>query len=415
MNKRNPLFLLGAGASKPAGVPLAGEMTLEMIRRCDANRRSELGKTIRAIEGALRMQSGVVDSFHGEAVNIESILNAAEMLGDRFSLELAPFVAAWHPIIEALEATRLSSFEAESIGRRAGGRLHFPSGPRVAQRSQHSNESDIRSTFSNALAGALLDLSSRLQRRPDGSLFRTLKAFLTGELARITLLNDPLPLAYLDSLLELGRSRPVHIATLNYDNSIELRAQALGIPCSTGIADWVNNASFAAPQNEPGIDLIKLHGSVRWLWAKPKSDLPAGFEDRIVTEVGDDVMKASLDGTPLVFPSETIGNQMAVIFGGRNKLTAEGPFLDLLIKFKALLVQTDELIVVGYSFRDPHVNHCILRWLGATGRKSRLIVVEHTEVALDDVAFLKLIQKTTPGQLDFQPIGAEAGMRLSAN
>jgi hypothetical protein len=38
----------------------------------------------------------------------------------------------------------------------------------------------------------------------------------------------------------------------------------------------------------------------------------------------------------------------AVIFGQRNKLTAEGPFLDLLRAFREELSRSTSLTVVGY-------------------------------------------------------------------
>ena len=40
----------------------------------------------------------------------------------------------------------------------------------------------------------------------------------------------------------------------------------------------------------------------------------------------------------------------AVSFGQRNKLTAEGPFLDLLRAFQVELAKADRLTVIGYSF-----------------------------------------------------------------
>ena len=41
------------------------------------------------------------------------------------------------------------------------------------------------------------------------------------------------------------------------------------------------------------------------------------------------------------------------LFWGHNKLTADGPFLDLLRAFRHELSQASTLTVVGYSFRDP--------------------------------------------------------------
>ena len=65
----------------------------------------------------------------------------------------------------------------------------------------------------------------------------------------------------------------------------------------------------------------------------------------------------------------------AVIFGQRNKLTAAGPFLDLLRSFQAALEATTRLVVIGYSFRDDHVNTYIANWLNESQ--------EHTVVIID--------------------------------
>ncbi len=64
----------------------------------------------------------------------------------------------------------------------------------------------------------------------------------------------------------------------------------------------------------------------------------------------------------------------AVVFGQRNKLTAEGPFLDLLRSFRDGLAGADRLTVVGYSFRDPHINEYLSQWLNEDeGRRIRVI------------------------------------------
>ena len=59
-------------------------------------------------------------------------------------------------------------------------------------------------------------------------------------------------------------------------------------------------------------------------------------------------------------------NSPAVVFGQRNKLTAEGPFLDLLFAFRQELERAGRLTVIGYSFRDPHVNEYLAQWINAS-------------------------------------------------
>ena len=48
-----------------------------------------------------------------------------------------------------------------------------------------------------------------------------------------------------------------------------------------------------------------------------------------------------------------------MVFGAGEKHRSDGPFLDLLMEAKRSLSEALELVVVGYSFRDDHVNHLI--------------------------------------------------------
>jgi hypothetical protein len=59
-------------------------------------------------------------------------------------------------------------------------------------------------------------------------------------------------------------------------------------------------------------------------------------------------------------------DQPAVVFGEAGKLRSEGPFLELLLAWAAALKRAANLLVVGYSFRDQHVNELIARWFNGT-------------------------------------------------
>jgi hypothetical protein len=53
-----PLVLLGAGASAPAGVPTALEMTAELMRLCKRDGQQDYLRALRAISGGLQMGFG---------------------------------------------------------------------------------------------------------------------------------------------------------------------------------------------------------------------------------------------------------------------------------------------------------------------------------------------------------------------
>jgi hypothetical protein len=102
---------------------------------------------------------------------------------------------------------------------------------------------------------------------------------------------------------------------------------------------------------------------------------------------------------------------LGVIFGGGNKLTAEGPFLDLLIRFRDALRLHRDLLVVGYSFRDDHVNHCILTWL-LSPQARRLTIVERPGFVVEHHAIHAALDEKARERVNVKidPCGAEEGM-----
>lgn len=77
-----------------------------------------------------------------------------------------------------------------------------------------------------------------------------------------------------------------------------------------------------------------------------------------------------------------------MVFGQRGKLRAEGPFLGLLAEFEKQLAVASRLIVIGYSFRDDHVNELIRRWIAEDIDRTILVVdpawPEHFNQRSDD-------------------------------
>jgi hypothetical protein len=154
---------------------------------------------------------------------------------------------------------------------------------------------------------------------------------------------------------------PSAIITLNYDPLIERAGEMFGAPVSTGANDWDGGLHWTFPPNS--IPLLKLHGSFGWRDGRvrePVNDVPI----RRLYEV---------DGLNIPSPINQINSDQ--IFGAGNKLRADGPWPALFRKFGDLLEDTDLLVVVGYSFRDPHVNESILRWIGSS-RQRRILNVD---------------------------------------
>jgi hypothetical protein len=206
--------------------------------------------------------------------------------------------------------------------------------------------------------GEIIKLTSK---KPDGTLFKRLRNFLTGCLIELVWCETTQQLSYLEPMITIGAGGGITIATLNYDNTIEIKASEQSVRCNTGIQDWIK--SGAVPCYPSGIDLIKLHGSANWSW---KTEPASGVQHRTLVELNETEMAEFVKKAKSGWGD--VGQQLGVIFGGRNKLTAEGPFLDLL-KFRTALSNTKQLVVIGYSFRDDHINPLILSWLRGNGER----------------------------------------------
>jgi hypothetical protein len=163
---------------------------------------------------------------------------------------------------------------------------------------------------------------------------------------------------YLAPLVDLGqREGGLTIATLNYDLTVEQCAGALSVDYDTGMEGWVVYGVWM--WREDGIRLLKLHGSIAEAWDKVEH-WDEFMPHQTIYEVDD----PATEGQPPV-----------MVFGTRGKLQARGPFLGLLAQFEEFLRDAERLVVVGYSFRDRHVNEAIVRWSHfSTGRK--LVVVD---------------------------------------
>jgi hypothetical protein len=146
------------------------------------------------------------------------------------------------------------------------------------------------------------------------------------------------------------------IATLNYDLSIEQAGDDQGIVVETGIDAWIVDRRWPRPPSD-GVRLLKLHGSIDWCWDQVKNeDGQMPMSEVVRTDSPESERRAPV-----------------LVFGQRGKLQAEGPFLSLLAEFETALAESDRLIIVGYSFRDTHVNDIVRRW--TRGDKARTIVL----------------------------------------
>jgi len=172
-------------------------------------------------------------------------------------------------------------------------------------------------------------------------------SFLKDAVIELATIASVDAVAYLKPLIGAAKSQPRFvIATLNYDNGIELAAEIGGFAVDTGMGTFWKTGKYQVAEN--GLVLLKLHGSVDWVLYRHR-----GIPEEVPVE----------PMFPHVVPRDKWRDRPpAVLFGGATKLDPNPPFLEVFQQFREELEDCRRLTVVGYSFRDWHVNRAILRW-----------------------------------------------------
>lgn len=342
---KRELLLLGAGASVGAGMPTATSMTEVMVR--DLLDHRDLVAFILGQLQAAKGTQGVapVGATHG--IDVEQFVNAVTLLEERDSLELSPFVGAWNPRLVELDHS-VDSFSSRIAVRDLFEKLL--AGLQVAETrsSRHgkfpiTGNSFLDSEFAHAVK-SVLGLTGR------GRALAELREAMLQVVLRSTRIKNPESVNYLRPLLDLHKAQKgrLVIATLNYDDAIEALASKERVPLDDAIDSWHPRGDLGPPDDGTGIFLLKLHGSVTWCLKGHECVHEAPSQKRL---------------------------RPAIIFGGRNKLTVEGPFLDLLLAFRRELARSTSVTALGYSFRDEHVSGYVERWLSQTP-ENRLRIVD---------------------------------------
>jgi hypothetical protein len=321
------LILLGAGASQEAGIPPAKKLVpkIRELLRQDPGRWSYVGRAIdTAIGGLMQYNATLGDPF--AEVDIESLFATLDELGERRSNVLAPFVAAWsQPVDAAASETQEAQVNEVVRGLEADMEKSASDAIRAAELRRAPNIRLQRFRL------ALRDLFRSTSGTPSDP-FQFATQLILQELLQLCWVADATRVEYLLPLVKATNRKRLWIATLNFDNTIELAAATAGVTCDLGITGDYRPIEFS---NDSPLTLAKLHGSVNW--SRPD---PWRIEIKDRPDLG-----------------------AALIFGAGNKLRVEGPYLDLLLAFRSKLETVNHLIVCGYSFRDDHINHTLVRWL----------------------------------------------------
>jgi hypothetical protein len=361
------LVLLGAGASVEAGVPAAMQATTRLVSALKEKRASS-ARILHFVCGALIAYDASNGASPFEELDVERVVTAVRLLADRRSLEVSPFVWAWHPNVEELdledkEPAMAIDALADLLVPDPSIAASVPPGHEPEWGTSPQEVADRRSRVRDLFTLAMWDKSSDGEgyREVLGDVIRTLCSLMTVA---------PGSERYLAPLARAAhRPGGLTVATLNYDRSVEQACASEGASVHTGIAQWNATRSWDWP--EEGLRLLKLHGSIDWQWRSTGGG--GGHMPQLRTVEFD--LAAGDNGSP------------ALIFGGREKLVAEGPFLSLLREFETFLHDTDRLVIIGYSFRDAHVNEAIQHWTGQSPRRTIVVVDPHWPEDPDEGTF----------------------------
>ncbi len=354
------LFLLGAGASVEAGIPDTYKMTELMLDKFKDNRRDRrIFNVLQFVVGGLLFQRGIHRENPYGGVSIEDLFNSVIMLADRQNSEIGPFISSWHPQIVGLESGELTGRNAREllgsifapIVKYVQDITNAPPNKRAPKIDTFYLGSDFEYKFTNAVR--------QVMTGSEGKLFTITAESMIQKLVDMVWINDVNKVSYLAPLINHANEYGSFFATLNYDNVIELLGSNLGIEIDTGFFSWSKSGDFLFSEHK--IPLLKLHGSIDWALSDGQTSKEKPLPYQIIQKIA--------TGT-----EEKRNYHPAVIFGGKNKLTAKGPFLSLLRAFDNCLSRSEKLWVIGYSFRDEHVNEFIINWFNADSNRHIKIV-----------------------------------------
>lgn len=334
--------LLGAGASRSAGIPLAAELTtcaLEAVRGRFFNpsgvSSEKLSLALHFVVASIQLHDARDGVPVTQAVGIERLVSAVELLKDRDELEVTPFVREWDPSVESLDTAKRPSF----------GSLRYREIEDAVVKLVSGNRGPQRGAIERPLKELLKDVNDAGQR----VVFSALHDWLRSRVVQDVSLADDASVGYLLPLLHAAHKESGTLATLNYDLSIETCARNSGVPLNRFVDSW--EATGILGESSDAVPLLKLHGSIDWISRGP-------------------------DGLRIAEPGADLGgSRPALVYGQREKLRSEGPFLQLIERWRAELANCDRLIVGGYSFGDEHVNSIIRRWL-IHRKDAQLVVID---------------------------------------
>jgi NAD-dependent SIR2 family protein deacetylase len=337
------MVLLGAGASVEAGVPASKDMTIRLVDLLNAPSGTPRARALNYLVSALQHHEAGQGARPDAGVDVERVFDAVQALANPETIEVTPFVASWAGALESISA---SAHLPEWFG---------PAFAVMAREADAKSSAELTKLFEEAVAV----LTGRV---PTASIFSQLSDAMTTALRQLLFVNRS-RVGYLEPLLRFAQTHaeagPFTIATLNYDRSVEeLCSHDAGL-LDTGISRWQGGHDWSWRGASP-IRLLKLHGSIDWCMERQKTENKLDHD-----EIHQTTDPTNERRTPVI------------VFGKRGKVRADGPFLAMLRAFDTALSESDHLLIVGYSFRDDHINVALRRWLNGADHRDVTVIDPH--------------------------------------
>ena len=229
---------------------------------------------------------------------------------------------------------------------------------------------DARVTYNYERFFEWIKLLLDVQKEPNRQIVRTdlshaiteamgqLALVLGGEVARLLLSIKTNP-DYLARLADfIPPNKRLKVFSLNYDSCIEDACETAGIELTTGFSPitkrWDPSLFHASSS---GINLYKLHGSLRWFGTRDKSRPISQFQYALELRE-----TKSGQSTPSHIEKR---EDPELILGPGNKLQPDDPFLTLFYEFLSSAIEAQHIVIIGYSYGDPHINNILDRALDA--------------------------------------------------
>jgi hypothetical protein len=335
-----PGFLLGAGASVPAGFPSTTDISKIVFSGEGVFRHSDetyyLGTDLApsppyvptCVQAITQVRAAIEPtllSLRGTEPNYEDVLYALGQIADYHRGEIEnPLV---RPFIE-----RISSSFTE-IARQLGGRI------------------DSVGELAGEAENYVRDVTWRLLNR------------------------TPTSVNHLTPIIHSVTKKGAIIGTLNHDNHLETHLRRVAVPIADGFGSDTNGvrywqADFAPREN--GVAIFKLHGSVDWYCLKP--DRGTWYEERIGIPLNGDIWHTRSESGALQLPGS---GRPIMAMGTFNKYVdyASSIFASVHSHWRLALSRVNRLLICGYSFGDKGINAQVIDWLYSR-RENKILVID---------------------------------------